>query len=62
MRQDDPDYDAWDEAINEELNMKSDRCQCRLEAQGIGGICPGPRNCPLVDHDEDPPDQFEEDE
>ena len=29
------------------------RCRCNLEAQGIGGICPGPENCPLVDWDEE---------
>ena len=29
------------------------RCRCNLESEGIGGICPGPENCPLVDWEED---------
>ena len=45
-------YDAWQDAINEERNLRArDRCQCaHLD---MPGRCPGPWACPLVEQDDD---------
>ena len=50
-RRNEREYDH-EEAVERHERNKG-RCRCNLEAQGIGGICPGPENCPLVDWDEE---------
>ncbi len=50
--------DAEIEREQYEAHRLKTQCQCYAE---MPGFCPGPQRCPLVDKDEDEPDQYGDD-